>query len=180
MDQLPQITSAAGIGYIFANEAMPGYIKVGLTQNNDVMVRLRQLDNTSVPLPFECVYAARVPDCRKVERTLHFVFGEKRARLNREFFSADPDLVKAIIELVATEEVTPGLRDQNLSLEQQEAISTERQRLGRMTFEEIGIPLGATLTFSKDRQVTCTIVTAKKVNFEGQEMSLSKAALIQI
>jgi hypothetical protein len=65
-------------------------------------------------------------------------------------------------------------------LEQQEAISTERQRLGRMTFEEIGIPLGATLTFSKDPQVTCTISTAKKVNFEGQEMSLSKAALIQI
>ena len=65
-------------------------------------------------------------------------------------------------------------------MEQQEAISTERQRLGRMTFEEIGIPVGATLTFSKDPQVTCTIVSAKKVNFEGQEMSLSKAALIQI
>jgi hypothetical protein len=181
MDQTTsQISSSAGIVYIFANEAMPGYIKVGITQNEDVTVRLRQLDNTSIPLPFECVYAARVPDCRRLERTLHFVFGEKRARLNREFFSADPDLVKAIIELVALADVTPGLNDQKLSTEQREAITTERQRQGYLTFEQLGIPLGAALTFSKDRQVTCTVASPRKVNFEGEEMSLSKAALIQI
>ena len=79
-----------GFVYILRNEAMPGYIKIGLTQQDDVQTRLRQLDNTSTPLPFECVYAARVPDCRRLEQTLHFVFGEKRTRLNREFFQTDP------------------------------------------------------------------------------------------
>ncbi|MFA1626918.1 GIY-YIG nuclease family protein [Rhizobium mongolense] len=97
-----------GIVYIFTNEAMPGFVKIGMTQANDVATRLRQLDVTAVPLPFECHYSARVPDCRKLERTLHFVFGEKRARLRREFFKVDPDLAKAIIELVATADVTPS------------------------------------------------------------------------
>ena len=86
-----------GIVYILKNEAMPGYIKIGLTRDDDVEQRLRSLDNTSVPLPFTCYYSARVPDCIRLERRLHFVFGEKRARLRLEFFRTDPDLVKAII-----------------------------------------------------------------------------------
>ena len=80
---------------------MPGYVKIGMSEQDDVGVRVRQLDNTSAPLPFEVHYAARVPDCRKVERTLHFVFGEHRRRSNREFFTIDPDLAKAVIEAVS-------------------------------------------------------------------------------
>lgn len=49
-----------GIVYILTNAAMPGYIKIGLTQQNDVALRVKQLDNTSLPLPFECYYSARV------------------------------------------------------------------------------------------------------------------------
>ncbi len=49
-----------GIVYIFTNEAMPGYVKIGMTQADDVAARLKQLDTTAVPLPFECRYAARV------------------------------------------------------------------------------------------------------------------------
>jgi hypothetical protein len=96
--------SDEGYVYILTNAAMPGYIKIGLTQRDEVADRVRQLDNTSTPLPFEVYYAAKVPDCRKLERTLHFVFGERRARLSREFFSTDLDLAKAIIELVAIKE----------------------------------------------------------------------------
>ena len=75
-----------GFVYLLTNEAMPGYVKIGLTRGNDVAARMKQLDTTAVPLRFECHFAARVPDCAKLERTLHFVFGEKRARLSREFF----------------------------------------------------------------------------------------------
>ena len=53
--------------YLVTNEAMPGYVKIGLTQQDDVTTRLKQLDTTAVPLPFECHYAARVPDCAKVK-----------------------------------------------------------------------------------------------------------------
>ena len=78
--------------YILINEAMPGYIKIGLT-NNDLIGRIKGLDNTSVPLPFECFYAARVKNAKETERLLHDVppkdgpseTGEGRAFGDRAF-----------------------------------------------------------------------------------------------
>ncbi len=169
-----------GIVYIFTNEAMPGYVKIGMTQGDDVAARLRQLDTTAVPLPFECRYAARVPDRRRLERTLHFVFGEKRARLKREFFKVDPDLAKAIIELVAISEVTPSESEQGITATEKQAIAETRKRAENLTFDMIGLKPGAVLTFIKDPNVTCEVVSNRKVRFEGQEVYLSKAALIAV
>ena len=95
------------IVYILTNEAMPGLIKIGLT-NSTVEQRMITLDNTSVPLPFECYYAARVSDSAKIERALHVGLGDHRVRNSREFFRIDPYRAKAILEVLAIEEVTPG------------------------------------------------------------------------
>jgi len=46
--------------YVLVNESMPGYVKIGMTTNLEQ--RIRSLDNTSTPLPFECFYAATVAD----------------------------------------------------------------------------------------------------------------------
>lgn len=49
--------------YILTNEAMPGMVKVGLT-NDSVEARITHLSSsTGVPLPFECYFAAEVSDC---------------------------------------------------------------------------------------------------------------------
>lgn len=171
---------SSGIVYILTNAAMPGYIKIGMTQQDDVAVRVKSLDNTSLPLPFGCYFSARVPDCRRLERTLHFVFGEKRARGSREFFTAAPDLVKAIIELVAIEEVTPTDAEQSISPAQREAIEETKARAERRTFERLGLAPGTVLQFTKDPEITCSVVGPKKVEFEGAEMTLSAAAMIAI
>lgn len=73
-----------GTVYCLTNPAMPGYVKIGRTE--DLHARLRGLDNTSVPLPLECVYAVEVPDAGAVERLLHETFGDTRTRDSREFF----------------------------------------------------------------------------------------------
>lgn len=170
-----------GFVYVLKNEAMPGYVKIGLTQQNDVQQRLKQLDNTSTPLPFECVYAARVPDCRKLERTLHFVFGEKRVRLNREFFQTEPDLVRAIIELVAIKDEAVCDDAQEITAEQRGAIEeVKRARAEALTLDRLGLKLGDTLTFTKDPSVVCTVAGPRKVLFRGQEITLSAAALIAV
>ena len=166
-----------GFVYILTNAAMPGYIKIGLTQQDDVASRVKQLDNTSLPLPFECYFAARVPDCARVERTLHFVFGEKRARGNREFFTAQPDLVKAIIELVAVEDVSPTDAEQNITPQERREIDAEQQR---RTLAGLGLEAGAVLAFLKDPEVTCEVRDSRKVMFRGEVMSLSRAALTAI
>lgn len=168
----------AGFVYILKNAAMPDYIKIGLTQQDDVNLRLKQLDNTSTPLPFEVYYAARVPDCRKLERALHFIFGEKRTRLNREFFTADPDTVKAVIELVAIEERQPTDAEQAITPAQREAIEeTKAVRQGRVSLFDLGLHVGDELTFTKDPNITCLVAGPRTVQFRGEELSTSLAAL---
>ena len=177
-----------GFVYILKNEAMPGFIKIGLTRENDVEARLRSLDNTSVPLPFTCYFTAKVPDCAKLERTLHFVFGEKRARLRREFFQTDPDLVKAIIELVALNDPAQKSIDEarkatEAAISPQERDAIERTlsaRAARRTFEALGIEPGATLTFAKDASITCTVADDRFVTFRGKKLTPSGAARIVI
>jgi hypothetical protein len=60
----------SGIVYVLINAAMPGLVKIGITETN-VEDRIRTLDNTSVPIPFECFYAAQVTDPLKVEKAIH-------------------------------------------------------------------------------------------------------------
>ncbi len=169
-----------GFVYILKNEAMPGYIKLGFTQQNDVEARMRQLHTTGVPLPFECVYFARVPDCRRVERALHFVFADDRTAASREFFRIDPDRAKAIVELVAIEVETLSDQQQLITPEQRNAIEEVKSRAEAMTFDGLGLAVGTVLTFTKDPEVTCTVAGTREVEFRGQTMRLSSAALIAV
>ena len=84
------------IVYVLTNESMPGYIKIGRTDTS-VQQRMSELDRTSVPLPFQCYYAARVPNNVLVEKTLHAAFADFRVRQSREFFRMDPYKAQVII-----------------------------------------------------------------------------------
>jgi hypothetical protein len=118
-----------------------------------------------------------VPDCARLERTLHFVFGEKRARRSREFFTIDPDLAKAIIELVAEKPFNVSDVEQAIDQTERREINEMKRRREVRTFTSLNVPMGATLTFSKDPEITCTVVKPRKVLFRGEEMSPSAAAL---
>jgi hypothetical protein len=102
--------STGGVVYILTNPAMPGFIKIGRTQHS-VSQRMQDLDNTSVPVAFCCFYAARVDNAKAVESALHAAFNSTRIRSNREFFYVKPDEVKAALELVELEDVTPLMSD---------------------------------------------------------------------
>ena len=80
--------------YVLQNPAMPNYVKIGKTEN--LQQRMKDLDNTSVPVPFECIYAARVEKIRGWEKVLHEVFSEYRVNQRREFFTSENVVVKAI------------------------------------------------------------------------------------
>ena len=161
--------------YILTNEAMPGYIKIGLTENL-VSERVVQLDNTSVALPFQCYYAARVDDNRRIERALHTAFGDFRVRPNREFFKMDPYKVKAILEVLALEDVTPK-NELVATAEDSQALRTVGIKAGRFRFSSARIPIGATLNFVKDLNLTATVEEDSWVVFANEKHSLTTAAL---
>ena len=164
------------IVYILVNESMPGYIKIGRTSTS-VEQRMRELDKTSVPLPFQCYYAARVEDDQTLERTLHAAFGDHRVRQSREFFKLDPYKARVVIELLAIEDVTPRsdvFEDEESEIAVQQATSNT----GRYNFSENGIPVGAVLEYVSDRSITCTVNDESSVLFSGQVVSPSRAAVL--
>lgn len=162
------------IVYILTNESMPGYIKIGRTDTS-VEQRMAELDRTSVPLPFQCFYAARVEDYGRVERTLHTAFGDARVRASREFFRLDPYKAKVVLELIALEDVTP--RDDTATDEEgREALERAVRRGVRFNFFEYGIPEGSVLRHAQDQSITCIVVDPQNVEFRGEVVSISKAA----
>ena len=167
-----------GLVYILTNAAMPNHVKIGLTRKDDVSERLRQLYTTGVPVPFECTYSARVPDCGKLEHVLHKVFGDKRVRPDREFFTADPDLARMIIDLVKIDDRPLSDEEQGITTDQRTEIETEKERRApRLSFERLGLTPGTVLVASKDPAITCEVAGPGKVSFRGEVMSPSGAAL---
>jgi len=163
------------IVYILTNESMPDLIKIGRTSSS-VSERMVSLDNTSVPLPFECYYAARVSDSYAVEKALHIALGEQRVRNSREFFKIDPIRARVVLELLAIEDVTPGELVTE-SPQDVEAIERSREMRPAFRFSLADVPIGATLEFVKDQSITATVVSDKAIEFRGEKTSLSTAAL---
>jgi hypothetical protein len=169
------------IVYVLTNEAMEGMVKIGRTTTS-VEQRIRELDNTSLPLPFQCFYAAEVANSALVEGKLHRIFSDKRIRTNREFFRVDANQVREAIQLAELKDVTPRgdvVVDASDVQALQKAVATEERRT-RLRFTELGIPVGSVLTFAKDPAINCTVVTDGRVQFEGQVLSPSGAALIVV
>ena len=158
---------------------MPDIIKIGITDN--LSRRLRDLDNTSTPLPFECFYALEVEDAQSIERLLHETFDDKRVRQNREFFNCTPEQAKSalkIAEKMGGRDVTP--KEVVVETEQdRQALDSAKKKKGRVDyFGVLGINDGEILTFSKDQTITCEVKENGQVLFRDELTSLSGSALI--
>ena len=164
--------------YILTNQSMPDTIKIGITDNLER--RIRDLDNISAPLPFECFYAVEVDDASKIEKLLHEGFDDKRIRQNREFFSATPEQAKSMLKIVETmggNDVTPT-EDIVETPQDQQALDRARNYRTRFNFQMIDLQPGSILKFKKDEAITCEVYNENKVKFRDEITSLSNAAEI--
>lgn len=159
--------------YILINEAMPGYVKIGRTV--DLEQRIRSLDNTSLPLPFECFYACTVNDACFVEKQLHDTFLDYRVRSNRVFFTVSPERVVSVLQLAEIENVTPG-QDYVETDEDQQALNRAKKRRSVFNFEMVDIPVGAELCFIDDENIKAKVLDARNIEFDGEVTSPSAAA----
>lgn len=164
------------IVYIITNEAMPGLVKIGMT-NTDLAGRIRSLYQTGVPLPFELFYACEVSNAAMVEGRLHDAFGDHRISKAREFFRIAPERVKAALSLAALREITLTDNDVFETPEEKTEVEVAKRR-SRFMFSMIGLPVGTELLLEKDPSITCKTLNDKnKVEFLGSETSLSDAAI---
>lgn len=162
--------------YILINEAMPGYVKIGRTTNLEQ--RIRSLDTTSVPLPFECFYACTVKDSQFVERQLHDAFLDHRVRSSREFFMVSPERVLSALKLAELENVTPK-KDFVESEEDQKALNEARSKRSMFNFAMVDIPVGAEIVFINDENIKARVIALsgqRTIEFNGEATSPSAAA----
>jgi hypothetical protein len=159
--------------YVLINEAMLGYVKIGKT--NNLEQRIRSLDTTGVPLPFECFYACTVKDASFVEHQLHDVFKDHRVRSSREFFEIAPERAVSALKLAEIENMTPK-KDFVESDEDQKALNEARTRRAVFNFAMVDIPIGTELAFSRDENIKTRVVDNRSVIFDGEITSLSTSA----
>lgn len=167
------------IVYVLTNSAMPGLVKIGITgQDADAAKRIAQLYTTGVPVPFDLAFACRVPNAAEVERALHTAFGPHRINPKREFFQIEPEQAIAILKLLNVEDATDELAGEPNDLDDQSIVAAEqlkRSRRPNLNFEQMGIPIGATLVSSDDGETSVIVVDPKRVRLGDEEMSLTAA-----
>ena len=168
------IKTMSEIIYIFTNEAMQGYIKIGFT-NNSVEERLKQIDRTGVPLPFEVYYACEVENAREDEKWLHNIFSDKRVRDGREFFRMDPERVVTALKRIQKKDITPILLSTVTETEQKE-IGEKKKVRSRFDFKTYSISIGSEIYFSRDESIKAKVLPNNSIELRGEKISISKSA----
>ena len=166
-----------GIVYVITNPEMSGLVKIGHTTQT-IEQRLRDLDKTGVPVPFECVAAWEFRDAPGVEKTLHQAFADRRVRRSREFFRVSPDQPIAVLERFGARDVTPqsDVVDEKNAADDRASLEAARARRERFRFDMVGIKAGTPLTSVWDESVTCTVADERRVKFGDDVMTLTAAA----
>ncbi len=167
-----------GIVYLLTNPVMPGLVKIGMTTQKEIEQRMKELYTTGVPLPFECQFACKVKktDCAKIEKALHTAFGPQRINANREFFRIQVEQAKAILELFHHEDITTDVSEEienDLTPEDKAASVKAQLHRPALNFYEMGMQKGDLLVWKDDPSISVTIISDRKVEYEGEEASIS-------
>ena len=83
----------AGFLYVARSDAMPDYVKLGVTRRLNPLVRLQELSSASVPFPFKCYGLIFSDDVFELEAKVHQYFDPKRVNAfnrHKEFFNITP------------------------------------------------------------------------------------------
>ena len=167
-----------GIVYLLTNPVMPGLVKIGMTTQKEIEQRMKELYTTGVPLPCECQFACKVKksDCAKIEKALHTAFGPQRINANREFFRIQVEQAKAILELFHHEDITTDVTveiENDLTPEDKAAAVKAQIHRPALNFYEMGMQKGDILVWKDDPSISVTIISDRKVEYEGEECSIS-------
>ena len=149
-----------GYVYILTNPSFNGdCVKIGRSKR-PVDVRSKELDNTSMPTPYEIFATIETTMYNEVEKLVHDIIDgltDLRIRKNREFFNVSPQKALAIFRSIAPVVIDAKLVEYADNKPIKQAVKktgkktppaprTERRR-PRFKFSMIGVKVGETVTF---------------------------------
>ena len=149
--------------YILTNPSFPGKVKIG--RSKDIAQRLRTFE-TGVPTPFKCEYCCEVEDAQRVEKAFKVIFRPNRIN-GKEFYEILPYQAAEVLRLIGGEDQAEQF---NAEEEKQFPAQTKSSRF---KFAEMGIPVGATLSYVRDDSVKATVCDKNRVKYNDKLQSLS-------
>jgi hypothetical protein len=180
--------------YILTNPSFNGWVKIGMTDRNDISERLAELNRPpNLPLSFRAYALYHVENALAVEKSIHKVIDMVDYSLHaretsesgkiireREFFHISPESAYSIFVEIAK------LRGDSDSLERVDATNTEleeeeiAERVAKrpnFSFAMLDIPVGAELKYWYDESVVCTVANSRNgVWYNGELTTLSPLA----
>lgn len=184
---------AKGLVYILTNPCLDGWVKIGMTERNDIESRLRELNApTNIPLSYRCYAVYEVDNPMLVEKYIHSLIdrvdgslhareqlGNGRIR-EREFFRISPETAYGIFYDVAM------LRNdrENLRLyvptqeqSEEEEIAESRTKRTNNSFKLLGLSIGQELIFMFDDSISVKVADDKNtVEYQNAQYSVSALA----
>lgn len=168
------------IVYALTNQAMPGFVKIGMTGKADVQERMKSLYSTGVPLPFECAVAWEIDgmDAGALEKELHVAFAPQRVNKSREFFKIDPEQVRVFLRERPGRDVTPTKSEQSRGIESQdlEALSKYKRNRTRTSEREFLEWLGQPMRRVYERVLDLGKADGMEVEWRPRTFSLNVVA----
>lgn len=169
--------AVAGIVYVLSNPAMPGLLKIGMTEREDYGDRLAELYGTGVPFPFHCELTYLVDEPKEIEGDLHAEFADARVNPDREFFEIEVEEIRRILKRMDGVDVTKEAIttvDSRTPETSVHARNVARQRQPKIDFYLLDIESGEILS-AIGAQAEIEVVSRSLVALDGAWMSLISA-----
>lgn len=183
-----------GLVYILTNPCLDGWVKIGMTERNDIERRLAELNSpTNIPLSYRCYAVYEVENPKEVEKYIHSIIDRVDDSLHarelldngrireREFFKISPETAYGIFKDIAalrgdSDNLKPYSPTAALAQEQEYA-ERRTKRSSNNSFRLLNIPVGDTVEFLYDDTITAKVLNDRnQLFFEGAQYSVTALA----
>ncbi len=182
-----------GIVYILINPCLDGWVKIGMTERNDIDRRLKELNTpTNLPLSYRCYATYEVEQPLEVEKRIHSIIDRiddtlhareqlENGRIReREFFKISPETAYGIFkDIAALRGDTDNLKLYRPTQEQsqEEEIAETRTKRSNNSFKLLNIAVGEEIYFLHDESIVARVVSDRnKIEYESEVYSVTALA----
>lgn len=182
-----------GLVYILTNPCLDGWVKIGMTERNDIERRLQELNAPSnIPLSYRCYAVYEVENPLEVEKRIHSIIDRvddslhAREQLNngrireREFFKISPETTYGIFKDIASlrgDADKLKLYTPTPAQSQEQEIAERKTRRSNNSFRLLNIAVGEELTFLYDDTITAKVMDDKnQIEYESENYAVTALA----
>lgn len=184
---------ARGLVYILTNPCLEGWVKIGMTERDDIERRLQELNAPpNLPLSFRCYAVYEVEDPAAVETRIHSIIDRVDSSLHareqlangrireREFFKLSPEAAYGVFKDIAAlreDEDQLKLYTPTEGQAQEQEFAERRTKRSNNSFALLQIDVGEKVSFLYDESIVAQVLDGRNhVAFEGERYSVTGLA----